>query len=148
MGDSGEFDLHAVRDLMTFDYIPSPRTVLRDVRKLEPGSRFEWSFGDREPAIERYWTPPVADPAAFAPDEQEVEQLLERAVKRQMISDVPIGAFLSGGIDSSLSRIRRSFRRTGEHVPVAFSEGGVENLDRPAASPSVQQRSHELRGKT
>ena len=98
----GRIDLVAVRDLMTFDYIPSPRTILHGVRKLEPGSRFEWHFGAVEPIITRYWSPPVANMAARAPDEFELEELLERAVARQMISDVPIGAFLSGGIDSSL----------------------------------------------
>jgi asparagine synthase (glutamine-hydrolysing) len=94
-------DLQAVRDLMTFDYVPAPRTIFEGVHKLEPGSRFVWSFGRTQPAIDRYWQPPLAD-ATAAPDEFELETLLEDAVRRQMVSDVPIGAFLSGGIDSSL----------------------------------------------
>ena len=57
----GQVDLIAVRDLMTFDYIPTPRTILDGVRKLEPGSWFEWCFGADKPAIERYWSPPVVD---------------------------------------------------------------------------------------
>jgi asparagine synthase (glutamine-hydrolysing) len=95
-------NLTAVRSLMSFDYIPAPMTILDGVRKLEPGSRFTWSFGDHEPAIERYWKPPVESATLPVTDEFELEQLLERAVERQMVSDVPIGAFLSGGIDSSL----------------------------------------------
>jgi len=95
-------DLVAVRDLLTFDYIPSPRTIFQGVYKLEPGCRFQWSFGAGAPAIDRYWSPPQANRGLSAPDEFELEDLLDRAVKRQMISDVPIGAFLSGGIDSSL----------------------------------------------
>src|SRR5262249_31003648 len=95
-------DLIAVRDLMTFDYIPAPRTIFEGVWKLEPGSRFVWCPGDAEPAIERYWSPPMVNTATPVPDADELEELLDRAVKRQMISDVPIGAFLSGGIDSSL----------------------------------------------
>jgi asparagine synthase (glutamine-hydrolysing) len=92
----------AVRDLLTFDYIPSPQTILRGVKKLEPGCRFSWRFGADEPSIERYWSPPLTDAELEAPNDGELEALLDRAVKRQMISDVPIGVFLSGGIDSSL----------------------------------------------
>jgi len=92
----------AVRDLVSFDYIPSPQTILRGVKKLEPGCRFSWRFGSDEPFIDRYWSPPLADAELEAPSQDELEDLLARAVKRQMISDVPIGVFLSGGIDSSL----------------------------------------------
>jgi asparagine synthase (glutamine-hydrolysing) len=89
---------------MTFDYIPVPGSIYKDVHKLEPGSCFEWFVGAREPKIRRYWTPPLADQSAKIPDEFELEHLFDESVKRQMISDVPIGAFLSGGIDSSLTR--------------------------------------------
>ena len=95
-------DLVAVRDFLTFDYIPSPRTIFQGVQKLEPGCCFHWKFGADVPKIHRYWIPPLANPGLSAPDEFELESLLNLAVKRQMISDVPIGAFLSGGIDSSL----------------------------------------------
>ena len=87
---------------MTFDYIPAPRTIFKSIRKLEPGSKFEWRLGSGDPTIERYWSPPLPKKNLAAPDEFELEDLLDRAVKRQMISDVPLGAFLSGGIDSSL----------------------------------------------
>ncbi len=97
-----EIDLEAVRDLMTFDYIPSPRTILEGVNKLEPGCQFSWEFGVTQPAITRYWSPPVENPESVSPSPEELEDLLDQAVARQMISDVPIGAFLSGGIDSSL----------------------------------------------
>ena len=121
-------DLIAVRDLMTFDYIPAPRTIFEGVWKLEPGSRFEWRLGDAEPAIERYWSPPAANMATPVPDEDELEELLDRAVKRQMISDVPIGAFLSGGIDSSLlvALMARHSSTPVRTFSVAFAEGGVD----------------------
>ena len=139
LAESEAFDLDAVRDLMTFDYIPAPRTILRGVRKLEPGSRFEWRFGDAEPRIDRYWSPPLADPAATAPDEWELEELLDRAVKRQMVSDVPIGAFLSGGIDSSLL-VAFMARHCGSPVrtfSVAFAEGDVDEA--PIAARVARQ---------
>jgi asparagine synthase (glutamine-hydrolysing) len=97
-----DVDTVAVRDLLVFDYIPSPRTILRKVYKLEPGCQFHWGLGDQSPRIERYWAPPGADEKADVPSENELEALLQEVVTRQMISDVPIGVFLSGGIDSSL----------------------------------------------
>jgi asparagine synthase (glutamine-hydrolysing) len=123
-----QLDLIAVRDLMTFDYIPAPRTIFDGVRKLEPGSRFEWRFGDVDPAIERYWSPPGVNTAVSVPDEFELEALLDRAVKRQMISDVPIGAFLSGGIDSSLlvALMARHSDTPVRTFSVAFAEQGFD----------------------
>jgi asparagine synthase (glutamine-hydrolysing) len=92
----------AVRNLLTFDYIPSPQTILRGVNKLEPGCKLSWRVGADTPTIEHYWRPPLPDLQLKVPGEDELEELLSRTVKRQMISDVPIGVFLSGGIDSSL----------------------------------------------
>ena len=128
LGGFDRLDLIAVRDLMTFDYIPAPRTIFDGVRKLEPGSRFEWCFGDAEPGIERYWSPPGVSTTASIPDEFELEELLDHAVKRQMISDVPIGAFLSGGIDSSLlvALMARHSRTPVRTFSVAFAEQGFD----------------------
>jgi asparagine synthase (glutamine-hydrolysing) len=124
----GGLDMIAVRDLMTFDYVPAPRTILAGVRKLEPGTLFEWHPGDGEPCLSRYWQPPQADAGSSIPDEIELEQLLESAVSRQMVSDVPIGAFLSGGIDSSLvvAMMARHSERPVRTFSVRFSEGGVD----------------------
>ena len=91
--DFHRLDLIAIRDLLTFDYIPAPRTILDGVQKLEPGTRFEWCFGADKPMIERYWSPPLSNDASPVPNELELEDLLDQAVHRQMISDVPIGAF-------------------------------------------------------
>jgi asparagine synthase (glutamine-hydrolysing) len=119
MGEFSNIDFVAVRDLMTFDYIPTPRTIFAGIKKLEPGTRFEWSPGDSEPRIDRYWRPPFEQNGQGAPDEFELEDLLNRAVHRQMISDVPIGAFLSGGIDSSLlvALMARHSSRPGSLLP-------------------------------
>jgi asparagine synthase (glutamine-hydrolysing) len=121
-------DLVAVRDLMAFDYTPSPRTIFCGVKKLEPGCRFQWRLGDAEPAIDRYWAPPSEAKDQTEPDEFELEDLLDKAVHRQMISDVPIGAFLSGGIDSSLlvAFMARHSCRPIRTFSVAFSESHAD----------------------
>jgi asparagine synthase (glutamine-hydrolysing) len=120
----GQVDPIAVRDLLTFDYIPSPRTILQGVHKLEPGSRFQWRLGDESPRIQRYWTPPRPDDQAEIPSESIVESLLQEAVRRQMLSDVPIGVFLSGGIDSSLivALMARESRKPVRSFSIAFKD--------------------------
>lgn len=128
LGEFCRFDMTAVRDLMTFDYIPAPRSIRQGVHKLEPGSRFEWRLGSGAPVIERYWSPPLADDALSAPDDRELEGLLDRAVKRQMMSDVPIGVFLSGGIDSSLlvAMMARHTTKPVRTFSVAFNDVAVD----------------------
>jgi asparagine synthase (glutamine-hydrolysing) len=129
----------AVRDLMTFDYIPAPRTIRKGVRKLEPGSRFEWALGSGEPCVDSYWEPPPADDSLEPPDEEELEDLLDRSVRRQMVSDVPIGVFLSGGIDSSLlvALMARHSAQPVKTYSVAFSE---QEADESAIAARVAKR--------
>lgn len=99
----------AVVLLLKYNYIPSPYTVLAGVRKLMPGTVLVLDgAGEKE---ERYWDPAAvvgrrrASRSTAEDFETSAEELLERlrqAVRGQLVSDVPIGAFLSGGIDSSL----------------------------------------------
>jgi asparagine synthase (glutamine-hydrolysing) len=124
----GQVDPIAVRDLLTFDYIPSPRTILQGVHKLEPGSRFQWRLGEESPRIERYWNPPGPDDNAEVPSENAIESLLQKVVRRQMISDVPIGVFLSGGIDSSLmvALMARESQKPVRSFSIAFKDAEAD----------------------
>ena len=124
----GQVDPVAVRDLLAFDYIPSPRTILHGVHKLEPGCRFHWHMGEESPRIERYWSPPGVDDKADVPNESELESLLQKVVKRQMISDVPIGVFLSGGIDSSLlvALMARESEKPVRSFSIAFNDAEAD----------------------
>jgi asparagine synthase (glutamine-hydrolysing) len=98
-----DLDLDALGEYLTFHYVPAPRTIFTAVRKLPPASTLVLSLDGGEPVVSRYWS------LRFVPDvtvtEREwVERLraeLTDAVRCHMISDVPIGAFLSGGMDSS-----------------------------------------------
>jgi asparagine synthase (glutamine-hydrolysing) len=95
-----ELDPSALADFMTFLWVPDPKTAFRDIAKLQPG-HYAW-VGRDGIKISQYWD------LEFAPEQRpeaewrdEVEETVRRAVKRQMVSDVPLGSFLSGGVDSS-----------------------------------------------
>lgn len=95
----------ALCSYLHYQYIPAPQTIFQDTYKLLPGSYM--LYQGAEPVIEPYWHPPAYDPAAGAAlDERAqvdaLDHLLTRTVAEQLVSDVPIGALLSGGIDSSL----------------------------------------------
>jgi asparagine synthase (glutamine-hydrolysing) len=102
-GVSRELNAAAVRDHLTYLWAPAPRTMLRAVHKLEPGAAL-WVRGG---AIERQWhwaDNPVLQPVVPRTDARaidEVREAIRTAVLRQMVADVPVGAFLSGGLDSS-----------------------------------------------
>jgi asparagine synthase (glutamine-hydrolysing) len=94
---------NALDAFLTYTYIPAPLTIYRDVRKLEPGHLLVWESGKVDDKC--YWDLDVSRPDG-EPDEKEwverFELAIEDAVRSHMVSDVPVGAFLSGGIDSSL----------------------------------------------
>ena len=100
-------DPRAIPAYLTFGYVPTPRTFFEGIGSVPPGHVLTFEPGG-EPVLERYWEPPVAG-ARRAPQldislddaAAQVRSRLENAVRRRLISDVPLGAFLSGGIDSS-----------------------------------------------
>lgn len=92
----------AVHDYCLYGYVPDPKTVYDGVLKLPPGSTLTID-NRRAPVIRRYWRPEfnAAQPVDFESSRARLLELLDDAVKAQMIADVPLGAFLSGGVDSS-----------------------------------------------
>ena len=107
-GWTPRIDRNAAASFMRLNYIPAPHTVYEGVHKLEPGTILALPWGG-EPRIERFWDARkvaqagLADPLRGSDREltDELEALLTDAVGRRMIADVPLGAFLSGGTDSS-----------------------------------------------
>ena len=101
-----QIDKEAVLLYLRLNYIPAPYTIYRGVRKLPPGHILTYNQKNQEIEIEAYWKPEettLKKPAQdFESAKEELEKRLRKSVKSQMLSDVPIGAFLSGGIDSSL----------------------------------------------
>jgi asparagine synthase (glutamine-hydrolysing) len=98
---SRQIDLDAVAKYLAYEYVPSPYSIFRNIYKLEPGSRM--SVRDGNITTERYWDLKFDIDRRF--DHREAKErllkLLKESVSRRLISDVPLGVFLSGGIDSS-----------------------------------------------
>jgi asparagine synthase (glutamine-hydrolysing) len=99
-----EIDPLAVEDYFAYGYVPEPRTIFKGVLKLSPGCTLTLKRGQPASQPVEYWDVPFKA-VSMAPTEQEAsEELIFRlreSVKLRLISDVPLGAFLSGGVDSS-----------------------------------------------
>lgn len=104
-GVSRVIDPRSIEDYFTFGYVPDPRTIYRSIYKLEPGCSLELRRGQSASEPVRYWDVPLMEsPHPIASEADAFEKLaaeLRDSVRAQLVSDVPLGAFLSGGIDSS-----------------------------------------------
>ena len=96
-----ELDLEGLDDYLTYGYVAGPRTIFRAVRKLPPAHYLVWQDG--RITIERYWDVVLTgeDRRPEAELVEELRALLSEAIRIRLVSDVPLGAFLSGGLDSS-----------------------------------------------
>ncbi|MEQ9606457.1 MAG: amidotransferase 1, exosortase A system-associated, partial [Kiloniellaceae bacterium] len=98
-----EFDIQGIEEYFAFGYVPDPRTIYRSVHKLPPAHTLVWQRGKPQPAPQRYWE------IYFQADNRmkeadacvELRERMSEAVKIRLMADVPLGAFLSGGVDSS-----------------------------------------------
>lgn len=131
-------DRDALSAYLRFSYIPAPQTIFQGVHKLEPGRILTVRPG-REPEETVYWDAEataragLANPLALSDAEatDALETLLSDAVGRQMMADVPLGAFLSGGVDSSavVALMARHSDRPVRTFTIGFSEGGYNEAD-------------------
>ena len=99
---SREIDPEAIDDYLSFMCVGAPRTAYRQIRKLEPGHTLRFKFGGAL-VTERYWQPDFHNKLCIGEQEaaERTLELLRDAVRVRLMSEVPLGAFLSGGIDSS-----------------------------------------------
>ncbi len=136
-GLSFTLDAGAVASYLRYLCVPAPRTIFREVEKLAPGHRVE--ITGQSLAVRRYWDlAEIARSGQHAcdrrPEQEIVEELhalLADAVKRQMVSDVPLGAFLSGGIDSStvVALMQRAAGRPVKTFSIGFREEAFNEAD-------------------
>jgi len=113
-------NLEALDAYLVLGYVPPDRTIYRDIQTLPPAHYLEWSAG--QVSVRRYWVPRM--PSRVVPLEEAAEglsHLLRQAIRRQMVADVPVGAFLSGGLDSST--IVALMQQTSSRPVKTFSVG-------------------------
>ena len=124
-------DVAALEHYLSFLYTPADATIFEGIRKLPPGHYLRWHAG--EVAIKRYWDLPRAESFTGSIDEasEALTGVLADAVQSHMISDVPIGALLSGGIDSSLvvGLMARASSRPIKTFSIGFDEPAFDELD-------------------
>ena len=131
-------DYEAVRDYLAFQTPLAPHTFLEAVRQLPPAHWLEWQDGKLR--TEGYWSIPAPVRSAVSPSPaEELDRLLAETVKQQLVSDVPLGAFLSGGIDSSLivHYMAEAQARPLLTFSVRFAEAGFD--ESPAALAVARQ---------
>lgn len=101
-------DQAAVRDYFIFNYVPAPKTIFAKATKLRPGAMLEFRYESRRISVRKWWRasdhlrdPRDVDRAGIDERAEELRALLLDAVRMQTLSDVPLGCFLSGGVDST-----------------------------------------------
>ncbi len=135
----GEVDHEAISEYLAFQYVPPPRTGLNDVAQVDPGSVVRYD-PDGIPTVERWAPRPFSRAQARKPVAvDEADRIVGGAVARQMRADVPVGVFLSGGLDSSL--VVELAVEAG-YSPATFTAGfpGLGRYDETAAARSVATR--------
>ena len=131
-GSDAEFDRAVLPEYLAFGYLSGEQTFYRGIRKLMPG---HWMEVDRSGQIrvEPYWDLPVTESDRAQPESYYVQtyrEMLEQAVNSHLMSDVPLGVFLSGGVDSSaVAALMTQIRRAPvETFSVGYSEDAYSEL--------------------
>ena len=131
-GVKREVNLEAISDYLSYGYIPDPATAFRDIHKLPPGHTL--TFKDGRIRTRRYWDFNYSGESGPARDEsyyvERLRDLLAEAVRIRLESEVPLGAFLSGGIDSStiVALMAREMDQPVKTFSIGFNESSFDEL--------------------
>jgi asparagine synthase (glutamine-hydrolysing) len=123
-----ELDLEGLNQQLTFLWTPDPHTLFRGVRRLPPAHLLKWRDGETQ--VREWWDVSFDEVEEGRGEEwwrERVLETLERVVGMEMVADVPLGAFLSGGVDSSV--IAALMKRRGDGRRVSTYTVGIEDED-------------------
>jgi asparagine synthase (glutamine-hydrolysing) len=125
-------DFESIHHYLTFRFVPSPRTILKGVKKLSPGSIIEIPLNNNNLKISRYWDLKFENTnknGTINEVAEEVNALIKDAVKIRLMSEVPLGAMLSGGVDSSaiVSSMKNGSQNTISTFTIDYEEEGSHN---------------------
>jgi asparagine synthase (glutamine-hydrolysing) len=147
-GWTRELDPCAVEEYFAFGYVPEPRTIFKQALKLPPGHTLTFKRGGPVPAPREYWDVPFTPgtPMSEAEACDELVQRLREAVKIRMIAEVPLGAFLSGGLDSS-AVVATMAKLSAEPVntcSIAFSDSEFDESRYAAQVAAMYHTAHHV----
>ncbi|NWG47267.1 MAG: asparagine synthase (glutamine-hydrolyzing) [Alphaproteobacteria bacterium] len=126
-------DRQALGVYLLLGYVPTPHSIWRGAARLPAGCCLSWSAAEPHPRIRQYWAPPDDLDTESSRSVEAFEALLDRVIEDHLLADVPVGTFLSGGLDSSLvassiSRLPRDRRPDSlTAMTVAYSESRADN---------------------
>ena len=142
---SRDIDPCALREYLALEYVPAPRSMIAGVHKLEPGTALVMQNGSTR--VQRYWSIPLAQREPMPSYDDAVAQLrsaLDRAVSSRLVSDVPLGIFLSGGIDSSTVAALAAKHGALETFAIGFDEPSFdESAHARLVAQHIGSRHHE-----
>ena len=126
---SRQLDFTSLNKYLAFEYVPAPNSIFKAIKKLEPG--YYLVFRDGAVVTSQYWDIPMEDyPISDRTEPQyidELKELLERAVTARLVADVPVGLFVSGGLDSGLvAAIARRAKENLECFSIGFEEASFD----------------------
>ena len=125
-----KLSLEALHHYLTYQYVPHPLTMFQGIAKLPPGHHLTWKDGRAE--VREYWRPTCRpEPLKEAECVARVRELLTESVRLRLISDVPLGAFLSGGLDSSIvvGLMAKLSNAPVKTFSIGFAEKRYDELD-------------------
>ena len=138
----------AIDEYFVLGYVQSPRTVFEAIRQLPPGHRLSWSRARPRVHVRPYWQPPVLDGVATDASMHEltaeVGDLLTRSMRGRLVADVPLGLFLSGGIDSALvAALAAKHHAAGiKTFTIGYDVGSTNELEPARASANILGSDH------
>jgi asparagine synthase (glutamine-hydrolysing) len=142
-------DPQAIEEYFAFGYIPDPRSVYAGVRKLPPGHCLLVRRGAPPPEPRAYWNLRFVDGAPADPEEvgEELVARLRESIRMRMIADVPLGAFLSGGVDSSGVVAIMAGLKAGpvDTFSISFGTGGFDESPYAAEVAARYRTAHHVR---
>ncbi|MBU0703759.1 MAG: asparagine synthase (glutamine-hydrolyzing), partial [Chloroflexi bacterium] len=145
-----DIDPISLNEYLAFEYVPSPRTIIRDVHRLEPGHILRYDA--RGLHVQQYWNISLArseyrPPVNWRDYASGLQDTLKDAVRQELVSDVPVGVLLSGGIDSSTiaALMVESYPGTVDSFSIGFEEASFdESRYARMAAEHLGTRHHEL----
>lgn len=143
-----DLDPNVVDQFFVLGYVPAPAAIVHDAFQLPPAHLLRWDAGSGSHSIQRYWSPPLMTEKGKLDDElvaEEIRALLETSVASRLVSDVPIGVFLSGGLDSTLvaALAARASSSAVQTFTVGYNVGDVSEVEPARRTAACLSTDHQ-----